>query len=53
MEQSVQSGITVTLASDETGESEGGVLTCVDSLLIDLQGDKVNISFNLYIPVQC
>ena len=36
MEESVQSGIAVTLASDESGNGEGKVLASVDSLLVDL-----------------
>lgn len=38
MEESVQSGITITLASDESGNGKGEVLTCVDSLLVNLNG---------------
>ena len=36
MEESVQSSITVTLASDKSGDGEREVLTSVNSLLVDL-----------------
>ncbi len=37
VQQSIQSGITITFASDETCESEAYVITCVNSLFVNLK----------------
>jgi hypothetical protein len=53
MEESVKSGVTVSVVSYETGDGERGVFTSIDSLLVNLEIKNVGRIQDMNIPDQC
>lgn len=53
MEESVQSGITVSLGSHKSGDGERGGLTSIDSLLVNLEIKYAGRIQDIHIPDQC